>query len=138
MPALAYLDASAIVKLVVEESESGALRRALGAWPDRVSSALAIVEVHRAVRRREPAPRDYRVDTILAGLTLIPLERELLTTAAALDDPALRTLDALHVATAASLEADLGVLLAYDDRLLGAARTLGLPTDRPSGRGASS
>ncbi len=132
MPALAYLDASAVVKLVVEERESGALRQALGAWPARVSSALAIVEVHRAVRRRRPAPPRDRVDTVLSGLTLVPLEREVLTAAAVLEDPALRALDALHIATAASLEADLGVLLAYDDRLLAAARSLGLPTDRPS------
>lgn len=135
MPALAYLDASAVVKLVVEERESSALRRALRVWPGRVSSALAIVEVHRAVRRRRPAPPRDRVDTVLSGLTLVPLEREVLTAAAVLEDPALRALDALHVATAASLEADLGVLLAYDDRLLAAARSLGLPTDRPSGAG---
>ncbi len=132
MTALAYLDASAIVKLVVEETESPALREALPAWPDRVSSALALVECHRAARRRDPPPPPERVDTVLAGLTLIPLDLETLRAAAMLPDPALRTLDAIHVATAASLQKDLGVLVAYDDRLLRVADALGLPTAQPA------
>ncbi len=131
MTALAYLDASAIVKLVVEESESPALREALAAWPDRVSSALALVESHRAARRRDPPPPPERVDTVLAGLTLIPLDLETLRAAATLPHPALRALDAIHVATAASLQEDLGVLVAYDDRLLRVADALGLPTAQP-------
>jgi predicted nucleic acid-binding protein len=77
------------------------------------------------------------VDTVLSGLTLVPVEREVLMAAAVLEDPALRALDALHVATAASLESDLGVLVAYDDPLLAAARSLGFPTDRPGSAGPS-
>jgi predicted nucleic acid-binding protein len=50
------------------------------------------------------------VDTVLSGLMLVPVEREVLMAAAVLEDPALRALDALHVATAASLESDLGAL----------------------------
>jgi len=130
--ALAYLDASAIVKLVVEEAESPALRAALKAWPYRVSSALALVECHRAARRRDPPPSAARVDTVLAGVTLVPLDLETLRAAATLPGPALRALDALHLASATSLGQDLGVLMSYDDRLLSAAHALGLPTDRPA------
>ena len=56
MPGLTYLDASAIVKLVVEEEESTALRGALRDRPRRVCSAVAFVEVHLAAARRSPAP----------------------------------------------------------------------------------
>jgi uncharacterized protein with PIN domain len=63
------LDASAIVKLVVTEAESEALRDALRGRPSRVSSALALVEVRLAAARRTPSPSTASVDAILAGLT---------------------------------------------------------------------
>jgi len=72
VPGLTYLDASAIVKLVVEEDDSTALRGALRDRPRRVCSAVAFVEVHLAAARRSPAPPASRVDTVLAGLALIP------------------------------------------------------------------
>ena len=127
MAGLIYLDASAIVKLVVEELESPALRDR----PRRVSSALALVEVHLAAARRSPAPPSGRVCTILAGLTLIPVDQPALESAAGLGEYGLRALDAVHLATARSLDEDLDCFIAYDQRLLGAAETSGLSIEEP-------
>ena len=131
MAGLIYLDASAIVKLVVEEPESPALRDALRDRPRRVSSALALVEVHLAAARRSPAPPSGRVRTILAGLTLIPVDQPALECAAGLGEYGLRALDAVHLATARSLDEDLDCFIAYDQRLLGAAETSGLSIEEP-------
>jgi len=128
---LVYLDASAIVKLVVEEAESSALREALRERPRRVSSALALVEVRLAVGRRSPAPPRGRVQTVLAGVTLIPVDHETLETASGLGGHGLRGLDAIHLATARSLGDDLESLIAYDRRLLSAARADGISTHAP-------
>jgi predicted nucleic acid-binding protein len=129
---LVYLDASALVKLVVEERESRALRNALRDRSARVSSALVIVEVHLAAARRSPAPPQGRVDTILAGLSLIPVDQPTLERAAGLREYGVRALDAIHLATALSLGEDLESLIAYDVRLLAAAHAGGLPTEQPS------
>ncbi len=132
MPGLAYLDSSAIVKLVVEEPESQALRAGLRDHPHRVSSALALVEVTLAGARRAPAPPPGRVSGILAGLALLGIDQPVLKTAAGLAHLQLRALDAIHLATCLSLGAELDVLIAYDQRLLTAASTLGLPTEQPA------
>lgn len=129
---LAYLDSSAIVKLVVEEPESQALRSDLRGRPQRVSSALALVEVTLAGARRAPALPTGRVSGILAGLALVPIDRVVLETAAGLAHLQLRAFDAIHLATCVSLGSDLDVLIAYDQRLLTAASTLGLPTQQPA------
>jgi predicted nucleic acid-binding protein len=129
---LLYLDASAIVKLVVDEAESEALREALRGRPQRVTSALALVEVHLAAARRTPCPPPGRVDTILAGLALIPVDHATLEAAAGLGPYGVRALDAIHLATAQSLGEDLESFLAYDQRLLAAATASGLRTEHPS------
>lgn len=131
MAGLLYLDASTIVKLVVEELESPPLRDALRNRPRRVSSALALVEVHLAAVRRSPAPPPARVDTILAGLALIPVDQPVLERAAGLGAHGLRALDAVHLATAQSLGGDLESFIAYDRRLLAAAEASGLDVEQP-------
>lgn len=131
MAALCYLDASAIVKLVVEEGESAALRGALRSRPRRVSSALALVEVHLAAARRAPAPPPERVHTVLAGLTLIPIDQPTLEQAAGLGKHRLRAIDAIHLATGQSLGRDLESFIAYDQRLLAAAEASGLNVEEP-------
>lgn len=131
MAGLAYLDASAIVKLVVEEAESAALRGALRERPRRVTSALALVEVQLAADRRAPAPPPDRVRTILAGLALIPLDQLVLERAAGLGEHRVRALDAIHLATAQSLQDDLETFIAYDQRLLAAAHAAGLSIEDP-------
>jgi len=101
---VAYLDSSALVKLVVAEPESSALRRHLRSRPIRVSCALARVEVVRAVRRhgREATARARRV---LARTRLLRIDDALLDAAAFLDGGVLRSLDAIHLAAAQALGA---------------------------------
>jgi len=125
-----YLDSSAIVKLVVLEAESAALRRFLRRHPSRVSSALARVEVLRAVRLHGEAATGH-ARAVLGRIALLGIDDEVLDRAAGLDGPVLRSLDAIHVATALGLEADLEILLTYDERMRKAAAAAGLRTETP-------
>lgn len=133
---LFYADASALVKLLRDEPESDALRTFLRD-ADIVSCDLVLAEVPRAVRRSvalDPAlPLDVliaRAGELLEAVALLPVDRGLLLVAGALDEPALRTLDAVHVAAAASI-AGLDAFVTYDERQAGAARLAGLRTLAP-------
>ena len=126
-----YLDTSALAKLVRVEAESEALEQWLeGLQPTpRISSSLARVELVRAVRDLgAEAVRQARA--ILDRLDRILLSEKLLDEAADVDGP-LRSLDAIHLASALRLGKDLTVLVAYDQRLLSAAGDLGLPVASP-------
>jgi predicted nucleic acid-binding protein len=126
-----YLDSSAIVKLVVAEPESAALRRYLRRRQILVSSALARAEVARALLPLgERAVRRGR--EALNGLELIRVSDRILAAAGALLPADLRTLDAIHLATALELGADLARLVTYDERLRGAAHAVGCPLAAPS------
>jgi uncharacterized protein len=131
-----YADASALVKLVNDEPESKALRAFL-AGADLVSSELILTEIPRAVRRAvddDPAlPLDLlleRAHALLEAVALRPLDRALLVAAGALDEPALRALDAIHVASAIDLH-PVDTLVTYDERQAAAARLAGLRTMAP-------
>jgi predicted nucleic acid-binding protein len=117
---LLYLDSSAIVKLVVPEPETKALRDLLRSWPERVSSVVARIEVER-VARRIGGGAVRRARSVLSRIALVGLDEPVVRVAAALDPPELRTLDAIHLATAISLGGDLGALCVYDVRLGAAA-----------------
>lgn len=123
--ALLYLDSSALVKLVVPEPESGALRMTLRSWPERVSSVVSEIEVER-VARRVGGGAIRRAGSVLDRVGLIELDEEVRSSVGALRPPELRTLDAIHLATALSLQDDLGSFCAYDRRLLGAATAEGV------------
>jgi uncharacterized protein len=132
-----YADASALVKLVRDEAESPALRTYLQD-ADLVSSELVLTEVPRAVRRAAALDPDLPLDLLLqrAGavievLALRPLDRALLAGAGALAEPALRALDAIHVATAADLD-PINAFVTYDERQAAAARLAGLRTMAPA------
>lgn len=131
--ALLYLDSSALVKLVLPEAETGALLAALGDWPQRLSSEIATVEVRRAARRAsaEESVR-RRAEQVLAGLHLLRLDAAIFDRAAGLDPETLRSLDALHLASALSIGHDLGAFVAYDRALATAARGAGLTVLAPS------
>ncbi len=132
---LLYLDSSALVKIVLPEAESQALVSFLPAWPHRVSSALARVEVLRAVARASMAEsmddtlRD--AEQLLAHVSLLAMSDTLLAAAAALKPVTLRTLDAIHLATALSLGPDVAGFVTYDGRLAEAAQASGLTIYAP-------
>lgn len=134
--ALFYLDASALVKLVREDPGSAGLRAYL-AEADLVSSELVLTEVPRAVRRaaaHDPElPAELLIDRaaeLLEAVALLPLDRSLLAAAGALAEPALRALDAIHVAAAIDL-APIDAFVSYDERQSAAARLAGLRTAAP-------
>jgi uncharacterized protein len=129
---VAYLDTSAAVKLLMTEQESPALRRWLGRRPERASAALLRVELARVVRRAGLQRLIPEARKLLAGVHLIRLDEALLDRAADLDPTEVRSLDAIHLAAAASLGGDLAAVVSYDERLLAAAISLGLPTATPS------
>ena len=135
--ALFYADASALVKLVRDEPESPALR-AFVDDADLVSCELVLTEVPRAIRRAAAhdarLPLDVlldRADETLDAIALLPLERALLLLAGALQEPALRSLDAIHVAAAASVS-PIDAFLSYDERRAAVARLAGLRTVAPA------
>lgn len=127
---VAYLDASAFVKLVLPEPESAALDAALEAWPRVSSSALLEVEGPRAARRTNPLAYDA-ARALIGGMELVEIDADIRRAAAGLDDPGLRSLDAIHLATALSLGERCGTVFAYDERLIAAARAHGLSVTVP-------
>lgn len=128
---LLYVDSSALVKLVVPEPETKALRDFLRSWPERVASVVARIEVER-VARRIGGGAIRRARTVLSRIALVDLDDEVVETAAALKPPTLRTLDAIHLGTALSLRSDLGAVCAYDARLAGAAAAEAIEVFSPS------
>ena len=126
-----YLDSSAFVKLVVEETETAAVRSLLARRASRrVSSALLRTEALRAVRHLGPDAL-----TIVRGglrrVDLIAIDDRILDSAGTLEPRVLRTLDAIHLATAIAVGDDLEAIVTYDERMVEAARLLGLSTATP-------
>jgi len=130
---LIYLDTSAFLKTVLAEQQSDALSAYLTAFgsPRFVSSALLAVEARRSVLRAEPSSLP-RLDLELLDVIQIDMTGVVLETASRLPDPVLRTLDAIHVATALQIREDVDVLVSYDPRMLAAAAAHGLPTASPA------
>lgn len=127
-----YLDSSALIKLVFEEHETGALEAFLRDRPLRVSSSLARVEVMRAARTVGDALVTRHATAVLGAVELVGLDTALLADAERLDPLALRTLDAVHLATAVALARDIEGMVVYDRRLAGAARRAGLTVWAPA------
>jgi len=117
--------------MILWEAESGALRRFLVRHPSRVSCALARTEVVRAVRHAGP-DATARATDVLRRVELIRLDDGLLDAAAALDPGVIRSLDAIHLAAAATLSDRLSSVVTYDERMAGGARLLGLPVTTPT------
>lgn len=126
-----YLDSSAIVKLAVKEPESAALRRYLRRRRPLVSSALARTEVLRALLGEGEAGV-ARGRTVLARIDLVRVNDRVLNAAGTLTPADVRSLDAIHLATAQQLGGDLGTLVSYDERMIVTARQLGIKTASPT------
>jgi uncharacterized protein len=137
---LLYLDTSALMKLVVDEAETPALREELARWGEGrlVTSALTKVELPRAVTRAV-APvvlgdRLQAVTQVLEAINIIPLNDNIIVVAAQLQPPMLRSLDAIHLASARAvrLGARSTVVCGYDRRLQDAAAAHDLLTISPA------
>ena len=126
---LAYLDASAFVKLVLAEPESQALDVALDDWR-WTSSALLEVEATLTVLRRDAGRLDA-LRALLGAVRMIEIDADVRGAAGDLTDPGLRSLDAIHLATALSLGDRCSAFFAYDERLIAAARAHGLTVTVP-------
>jgi len=126
-----YVDSSALVKLVVREPESAALRRYLSRHRQLVSSALARTEVVRALLPLGPdAVRRGR--NVLARVDLLRINDRVLDAAGLLAPADLRSLDAIHLASADQLGSDLRGFVTYDERLATAAAVRGFRVIRPA------
>jgi uncharacterized protein len=119
------------VKLPLREAECEALLAELAEWDGYVSSALLGVEAIRACGRYG---RNYasQARALLEGVALLPLDDAVLDEAASIDPAELRSLDALHLATALSIRDEIGTFVTYDDRLASNAMAHGLPVSQPN------
>lgn len=127
--AVAYLDSSALVKLIAIEPETAALRAELQNWPQRTSSLLAAVEVTRAAMRLGSAALAL-APRVLAGVRLLAID-PVVPAAATIGGGSLRSLDAIHLATAVGIAHQIGLVITYDHRMLTEAVALGLVASAP-------
>ena len=126
-----YVDSSAIVKLAVAEPESAALRRALSRRQTLVTSALARTEVARALLALGPGAV-RRGEEVLRRLQLLRVNDRVLSDAGRLEPAELRSLDAIHLATAQQFGTSLKRVVTYDARMADAARALGWSVSAPA------
>ncbi|MFP5022603.1 type II toxin-antitoxin system VapC family toxin [Pseudonocardia phyllosphaerae] len=125
-----YVDTSAFLKTAWAENGSAELREYAGHREDLVASRLLELEARRGALRVDPSAVP-RIDLLLARYTLIGVSDAVVETASRLPSPYLRSLDAVHLATALLLGDELDALLTYDDRLADAARSHGITVVSP-------
>lgn len=126
-----YLDSSALVKLIRSGRESTALGQTVREHEAVLtSSELAEIELIRAVRHRVPNLVEA-AEGLLDRMVLLPITRPIRIRAKTLRPTAVRSLDAIHLATALEIAPRLGGLVTYDQRMIEAAESLGLPTTSP-------
>jgi predicted nucleic acid-binding protein len=126
-----YLDASAIVKLIVGEPESAALIASLDPEARHVTSRIATVEVMRAAARHGGVDVS-RVLAVLDALDMIELSEDVAVRAGSITPANLRALDAIHLASAIGIRRELTSFIAYDGRLVAAATAHALPVGSPA------
>ena len=126
-----YIDSSAIVKLVAREPESAALRRFLERRRPLVASALVRTEVGRAVLTLGDAFL-RRANDVLSRIELVRINSRVLSDAGILQPAALRSLDAIHMATAALFGDTLSGVITYDGPMTDAARLYGWKVSAPT------
>ena len=131
MPGFAYLDASALVKLAVHETETPALERDVLHRDALFTSEIGAIELHRALGRTGQASTLQQAEAVLEAVFLADLTPAIRSQAGRLTPWSLRTLDAIHVSTAASLSLPDLDFITYDDRQAAAARAVGLRVRQP-------
>ena len=123
-----YLDASALVRLAIAEPGADEVAALVNAASEIVTSAVALVEVRRALARSAPG---YDPDIITGRCTVIDLDPGIIRQAGLLAPATLRSLDAIHVASALTVAADLDAFVTCDKRQASAAVAAGLPVQVP-------
>lgn len=132
-----YLDPSALVKLVVQEPESATLRRWLADAEDHdhVTSVMGRVELMRtALRSGDTEIVDNAKRILDEDLDIIAVTDEVVEMAETIGPQSLRSLDAIHLASAAQLGDALTAIVAYDHRLIEGCRNIDYPIESPGGR----
>jgi len=126
-----YLDTSVLGRVLLNEPDTPAIRHEMGRFERHISSRLLSIELHRLGLREDML--EY-VEKLLSGQVLIPLDEEILADAETIAPSAVRTLDAIHLATAVRLagEGQLDALMTYDKQLAEGAREHGLAVLSPS------
>ena len=128
---IAYIDSSALLKLVVVEAETAALEADLASRDGLVTSSLAVVECHRAVRRAANRRIVQRAEQIFDAIYLLDLTPVILERASLLQPATVRSLDAIHIATALSVDDEDLEVITYDQRMAETARSSGLRVIQP-------
>lgn len=131
MKNVCYIDTSALAKLIIIEAESATLK----AWiddqrPVLISSPITSTEITRTVNRREPESLGL-VPRILSGITFVPMDTETLRFAGIIGPVTLRSIDAIHVATAIRSGKYVSSIVTYDKRMAEAARLNGVTVISP-------
>jgi len=126
-----YADASALVKLVVREPESKALRDYLVTRREPLTSRVAAVEVRRAIGRVVDDPNEDALAAVWERVDVVELDAQIADVAARIGPRDLRSLDAIHLASAMAVVDRLDAFVTYDARLADAARELGLTVIAP-------
>jgi uncharacterized protein len=128
---LVYVDTSALGRSLLEEPDRPAIERELETFTSRTSSSLLRVEMRRLGLRQDMLDR---VDTLLAGISLIPLDERILAAAETLTPSTVATLDAIHLATAVRLAeaGELNALMTYDKQLAAGAQEHGITVLSPA------
>ena len=129
MGGVAYVDASALVKLIVDEPGSTALHRWFVKTERLLTSRVGAIETRRAANR--VAHEAGRLDAVLDPVELIELDQAIVDRAATAGPVGLKTLDAIHLSTAIEI-GPIDAFVTYDDHLAEAARLVGLPVVQPA------
>ena len=130
----AYVDSSAVLKLAIREPETAALEAHLASCEGLISSRLAVLECRRATRRVSDARVLQSVEDVLDAIYLLDITQAILDGAAGAEPPLLRSLDAIHLATALSIGDAQVEVITYDKRFAAAARANGLTVVQPGRR----
>lgn len=133
---VSYIDSSALLKLAVREPETSALEAHIASSEGLVSSRLAVLECRRAARRASRARVLQAVDAVLEAVYLLEITPAILDDAASADPPLLRSLDAIHLATALSIGDPEVEVITYDSRFADAAQARGLKVVQPGRPGS--
>jgi hypothetical protein len=133
-----YLDSCALLKLIRAEPETPALTAFINARQDTrwFTSEIARTEMARVVRRNNADKESLQdeltqIGRLCDGLDVVPVSSRVLDQAATMEQPHLRTLDAIHLSTAVSLRDALSAFITYDKRLAAAAEECGIPVTAP-------